>query len=432
MLYNAKYETLSRDALEQLQIERLQSTLNRVYRNVAFYRHLFDAHRVNIERIKSIAALRELPFTTREDLGKSYPYDMFAVPLREIVRIHATTGATGTPIVIGYTRNDLRHWTECTARLLTAAGVTANDVVQIAFPYNLSTGAFGFHQGAEIIGAKVIPSSATANAEKQVMIMRDFKTTALVCTPSYALQLATVLEALQVPADRMQLRIGLFGGELWSDPLRAQLDGRLRIRSLDAYGHSELMGPGVAGECAQRQGLHVNEDHFIVEVIDPKTLAPVPAGTEGELVFTTITRDGFPVIRYRTGDVGARIEAPCPCGRTLHRITRVRRRLDDRVFFGGVGIFPRQIEEILRSEEGASPHYQIIVDRQKGLDTMEIRIEVSEQIPSLDEIRQLERLRDRLVKRIETVLDVRAKITLVEPTSLRGADPQRVIDRREI
>ena len=254
MNHPEKNETLGRADLEQIQMERLQSTLNRVYRNVAFYRHSFDAHRVNIERIKSAEALRELPFTTREDLGKSYPYEMFAVPLREIVRIHAASGTAGTPIVMGYTRNDLRNWTEYTARLLAAAGITANDVVQIAFPYNLSAGAFGFHQGAEQIGASVIPSPATASSEKQVTIMKDFKTTALICTPNYALRLAATLEELHVHPERLQLRTGIFGGEPWSDASRAQLEARLPILAHETYGLSDVLGPGVAGECHCARG----------------------------------------------------------------------------------------------------------------------------------------------------------------------------------
>jgi len=423
-------ESLTRDALEQLQVERLQSTLNRVYRNVAFYRQSFDAHRVDIERIKDVAALCELPFTTREDLGRSYPYDMFAVPLREIVRIHAMSGIAGTPIVMGYTRNDLRNWTECTARLLAAAGVTANDVVQIAFPYNLSTGAFGFHQGAEHIGASVIPSAATASAEKQVAIMKDFKTTVLLCAPSYALRLATLLEELHVHPERLHLRIGLFGGEPWSDDFRARLDAGLHVRSLDTYGLSDVMGPGVAGECLERNGLHINEDHFIAEVIDPASLAPLPPGEVGELVFTTITRDGFPVIRYRTGDLASVTGGRCPCGRTFLRMTRALRRLDDRIFFGGVGIFPSHIGEILREVAGALPHYEILLERENGVDTMEIRVEVSERIPSLDEVRTLEAFRRRLMKRLETVLDIQPKVTFVERRSLRDQPPGPVIDKR--
>lgn len=423
-------ESLTREALEQLQVERLQSTLNRVYRNVAFYRQSFDAHGVDLSRIKNVAALRELPFTTGEDLGKSYPYDMFAVPLREIVRIHAMSGIAGTPIVMGYTLNDLRNWTECTARLLAAAGVTANDVVQIAFPYNLSTGAFGFHQGAEHIGASVIPSAATASAEKQVAIMKDFKTTVLLCAPSYGLRLAGVLEELHVHPERLHLRIGIFGGEPWNDEFRARLDAGLHLRSLDTYGLSDVMGPGVAGECQERNGLHINEDHFIAEVIDPRSLAPLPPGEEGELVLTTITRDGFPVIRYRTGDLASVTDGRCPCGRTLLRMTRALRRLDDRFFFGGVGIFPAHIGEILREVAGAAPHYEILLERENGVDTIEIRVAVSERIPSLDEVRTLEGLRRRLMKRIETVLDIQPKVTFADRQSLRNQRPGQVIDKR--
>jgi phenylacetate-CoA ligase len=430
MFYNEKSETMSREELTQLQIERLQSTLNRVYRNVAFYRQAFDAHKVDIERVKSIETLRELPFTTRDDLRKSYPYDMFAVPLREVVRIHSTAGTTGRPIVMGYTRNDLRNWTECTARLLTAAGITANDVVQIMFHYNLFTGGFGFHQGAEQIGASVIPSSSTTSAEKQITIMKDFKTTALILTPSYAVSLATVLEELKVHPERLHLRVGLFGGEPWSDNLRSQLEERLHIQALDTYGISEVMGPGVAGECQERNGLHVNEDHFMVEVIDPATLEPVPAGGEGELVFTTVTKEGFPIIRYRTGDITSLVEAPCPCGRTFARVARVTGRTDDRIFFKGVSIFPSQVEEILLGGEGTSPHFQIILDREEGVDTIEIKVEVSELMPSLDEVRRLERLRGELVKRIETALDISAKITFAEPKSLGRTKGKPVVDKR--
>jgi phenylacetate-CoA ligase len=431
MLYNEKYEALSRDELKQLQIEKLQSTLNRVYRNVAFYKHNFDAHNVNIEKIKSIEALRELPFTTREDLGKSYPYDMFAVPLREIVRIHVTPGITSTPIVVGFTRNDLRSWTECVARVLTAAGITANDVVQIAFPHNLCMASFGFSQGAEQIGASVIPSSATSSGEKQITIMKDFRTTALVCAPGYALYLSSMLEELQIHPARLHLRLGLFSGEPWSEELRAQIEERLHVKALDTYGLSAVLGPGVAGECIERSGLHINEDHFIVEVIDPRTLEPVPAGGRGELVFTTIAKEGFPIIRYRTGDITSIAEAPCPCGRTFARMEKVTERSDDRFFFRGVGIFPSQIEAILLAEEGTSRHFQIILERENGVETMEIKVEVSEDIPSMDELRRLERICKRLVKRIETVLDIPAKVTFVEPKTLRNTGEARVVDRRK-
>lgn len=434
MILDQNYETLPREELEQLQVERLQSTLYRVYRYVSFYKQSFDFNAVNIEKIKSIQDLAQLPFTTKEDLRKSYPYDMFAVPLRDILRIHSTSGTTGKPIIVGYTKNDLRHWTDCTARLLAAAGVTDHDVVQIAFPFNLFTGGFGFHQGAEQIGASVIPSS-TSTAEKQIMIMRDFKTTVLICAPSYAVNIASTLEELQIHAESLNLRVGLFGAEPWSENLRAQLEAGLHIAALDNYGLTEVIGPGVAGECEHKQGMHVNEDHFIVEVIDPKTLDPLPLAQEGELVFTTITKEGFPLIRYRTGDISTLIEEPCACGRTLRRMRRVTGRTDDLIFIKGQKVFPSQIEEILLEAEGTAPHYRIILDRQEGNDTMEVQVEILESFPAFDELKNLERLRDTITRKIEVVLGVEAKVTLVEPRSLlrdSGAKARRVVDNRTL
>jgi len=431
LFYSPKEETLPREELEQLQIERLQSTLNRVYRNVAFYRTAFDAHHVNLEKLKDPRALRDLPFTTKDDLRRSYPYDMFAVPLRDIVRIHSTAGM-GPPVVVGYTRNDLRHWTECAARLLVAAGINEHDVVQIALDYGISARGLGFHQGAEHIGATVIPMSWTTSVDKQIAILKDYKTTVLIATPGYAAGVAAALEQKQIHPERLQLRRGLFTGERWSDHLRAQLEAQLHIVSTDVYGLTEVMGPGMAGECHLRSGLHINEDHLIVEVINPKTLEPVAAGDEGELVFTTITKEGCPLIRYRTGDMTSVDPAVCPCGRTFARMARVARRTDDLLLFHGIGFFPSQIEEILREVEGASPHYQIVLDRQGTEDTLEIRVEASEQIPFLDEVKALESLRGRLARRIKTVVGVDAKITFVEPRSLRqgAGTAERVVDRR--
>lgn len=432
ILYNPECETLAREELEQIQIERLQSTLNRVYRSVAFYRTAFDTHCVHLEKIKNVRALRDLPFTTKEDLQKSYPYDMFAVPLRDIVRIHAKAGTRDRSIVVGYTRNDLRNWTECTARLLVAAGINEHDVVQIALDYSLLAGGFGFHQGAEQVGASVIPMSLTTSMEKQIAIMKDFKTTALISTPSHAANTAASLEELQVHPERLNLRLGLFGGERWSEEFRRQLEERLHIIATDMYGLTEIMGPGVAGECQAGKGLHINEDHFIVEVIDPKTLEPVAAGQEGELVFTTITKEGFPLIRYRTGDITSIDISPCECGRTLARMARIAGRTDDLILFHGVGFTPAQIAEILKEVTGAIPHYQIVLDREGHADTLEVKIDVSESIPSLDEVKKLESLRSQIAKHIRTALDIEAKIAFVEPRSLRqvadGKD--RVLDRR--
>jgi len=431
-MYDPKCETLPRNELEQLQFERLQSTLNRVYRNVAFYKAAFDTHCVNLERIRDIQALQELPFTTKEDLQKSYPYDMFAVPLRDIVRIHTTSGTATRPIVVGYTQNDLRNWRQCAARLLAAAGVTQHDVVQIALHYSLFAEGFGFHQGAERVGASVIPASLATSVAKQIVVMRDFKTTVLISTPSHALNIAVSLDEAQVRLERLSLRLGLFGGERWSDPLRRQLEERLRITSIDTYGPTEVMGPGVAGECHLRHGLHINEDQFIVEVINPKTLAPVTVGEEGELVLTTILKEGFPLLRYRTRDVTRLIAEPCACGRTFLRMAPVSGRTDDLILVRGVGFFPSQIEEILGGFEGVSPYFQIILDQEGGIDTVQIRVEISGAIQSVDRIKAIETLRVQIAQRIATVLDVEAKVILVEPGSLRqlAAGAERVLDRR--
>jgi phenylacetate-CoA ligase len=432
ILHNPRCETIPRPELEQLQVERLQSTLNRVYRNVAFYHAAFDAHRVDLEKIRDLRSLRELPFTTKADLQKSYPYDMFAVPLRDIVRIHSSSGTAGKPIVVGYTRNDLRNWTECTARLLTSSGVTEHDVVQIALDYSLLPGGFGFHQGAEQIGASVIPASLTASVEKQIVVMRDFKTTVLITMPAHAARIASAMEEMHVHPEQLHLRLGLLGGEHWSDPLRMQLEQRLHITATDTYGLTDILGPGVAGECRQRRGLHVNEDHFIVEVVDPRSLQPVDPGEEGELVFTTITKEGFPLIRYRTGDITSVDISACPCGRTFARLARTMRRSDDQIFFHGVGFFPAQVEAILADIEGASPHFQVILDRDGGVDTLEVRVEVSDKIPSLDELKTLEVLRGQIARGIKTALDVDAKVTFAGPKSLRQIveGKGRVIDKR--
>lgn len=432
MILDMQYECLEREELEQLQVERLQSTLHRVYRNVAFYRHSFDAHGVDIESIRSVGDLSRLPFTTREDLRRSYPYDMFAVPLRDIVRIHCTSGTTGKPIVVGYTKNDLRHWGDCTARLLAAAEVTQQDVVQIAFAFDLFTGGFGFHQGAEKIGASVVPAS-TSPVEKQILIMRDFKTTVLVCSPGCAVAIAAALDEQRLHAESLSLRVALLGAEPWSEALRAQLENRLRIACLDNYGLTEVMGPGVAGECRERQGLHINEDHFIVEVVDPRSSEVLPAGQEGELVFTTITKEGFPLVRYRTGDISRLVEGPCPCGRTSRRMHRVSGRTDDLIFIQGQKIFPSQIEDILVEAEGMAPHFRVVLTREDGEDAMEVQVEISEAVPAIDELKNLERLRDTVARRIQTSLGVQAKVTLVEPKSLRRAGkPRRVEDRRNV
>ena len=433
MIYNQNEETMSREDLEQLQVERLQSTLNRVYRNVAFYKSIFDKNKIDITRIKSSKDMALLPFTTREDLNNSYPYDMFAVPLKDIVRIHSTSGTTGRPVVVGYTKNDLRHWTDCTARLLTAAGITEHDVVQIAFHYDLFTGGFGFHQGAEAIGASVIPAS-TSTLEKQILIMRDFKTTALLATPGFALHIGLVLEEKKIHPENLFLKAGIMGAEPWSEKMRERISSLLHITPLDTYGLTEVMGPGVAGECQQREGLHVNEDHFILEVINPDTGDAVGDGSEGELVFTTITKEGFPLIRYRTGDLGSVVSREkCACGRTTLRMSRITGRTDDMIFFEGSKLFPSQMEELLMGVPGATSSFRIQLEREEETDRMDIHVEIADTI-KIDELKSLETLRDTIARQIEKRFRINAKVILSGPGSImteENGKTRRVVDNRQ-
>ncbi|MBN1409258.1 MAG: phenylacetate--CoA ligase [Spirochaetales bacterium] len=434
MIFNTTIETMPRKYLKQVQIEKLQSTLNRVYRHVSFYKNAFDSHGVNIEGIKSIEDLGKLPFTTKDDLRKSYPYDMFAMPLRDIVRLHCTSGTTGTPVVVGYTKNDLQAWSECTARTLSACGVTEHDFVQIAFHYDLFTGGFGFHQGAERIGASVIPASMTA-IEKQITIMRDYKTTVIIGSPGFIMNLISVMKELGIHPEKLFLKTGIFGSEPWSNQMRTYIEENLKINALDTYGLTEIMGPGVAFECEHKNGLHINEDHFICELINPDTCEPVETGGRGELVFTTISKEGFPLIRYRTGDIVALMdESTCACGRTLRRMTRVTGRTDDLIFFEQFKFFPGEVEKILYGVIKAASHYQIIIDREGGNDVMEIKVEVPQGF-AIDELKNLEQLQAEIAKKIETSLGFKPKIALVEPKSLifnaRGKT-NRVVDRRKM
>jgi phenylacetate-CoA ligase len=425
-------ERIDREDLEQIQVERLQATLNRAVQNVAFYREKYEGLGIDIGKIESLADLAELPFTTKEDLRESYPYGMFAVPLKDIVRIHATSGTTGKPIVVGYTANDISIWTALTARVLRGAGVTEHDLAQIAFNYSMSSAGLGLHYGAERIGASVIPSSG-ASVAKQVMVMRDYKTTVLIGTPSYALHIASYLREMRIHPDELRLRVGLFGAEPWSEAMRGEIEGGLHIKAYDNYGLTELIGPGVAFECLERNGLHVNEDHFIMEIVDRESLKPVRPGEEGELVFTTITKQGFPLIRYRTGDVSSLIEGECPCGRKTARMRRVSGRIDDMVIVDGVNVSPSQIEEVILKVEGLAPHYLIIVDREGGADTIEVQAEVSEDFPFLDEGAKVNALRGLLQARLDESLGVRTRANLVERKTLErseGSKLRRIIDRR--
>jgi phenylacetate-CoA ligase len=423
---------MAREDLEQLQLERLQSTLYRVGTHVPFYKKKFEQLKFNYDAIQSLDDLRRLPFTEKQDLRDNYPYGLFAVPLRDVVRVHSSSGTSGQATVVGYTRNDIKTWSNLVARIITAAGVTKNDVIQIAFGYGLFTGGFGLHYGAELIGASVIPISA-GNTKRQIQIMQDFKTTALVCTPSYALVLADTMMEMGINPNGLSLRYGLFGGEPWSEAMRQEIHQKLGIIATDNYGLSEVMGPGVAGECQACNGLHINEDHFLLEILDPATLEPVPEGEVGELVITTLTKEAFPMVRYRTRDLTRFIPGTCSCGRTMKRMQRVLGRTDDMLIIKGVNVFPMQIEKVLFEVEGTEPHYQIIVERENHADKITVLVEVVESI-FFDEMKKQRMVIDRIKGRLASELGVNVDVKLVEEKSLERSEgkAKRVIDRRKL
>lgn len=432
MYWEQEYECMSRGDLEQLQLERLQSTLYRVATHVPFYRQKFKELHIDPDGFRSLDELRSLPFTTKQDLRDNYPYGLFAVPLREVVRIHASSGTTGQATVVGYTQNDIKKWSNLVARVLTAAGVTKDDVVQIAFGYGMFTGGFGLHYGAERVGASVIPISS-GNTKRQIQIMQDFRTTALVCTPSYALLLADTLEEMNINTSALSLKFGLFGAEPWSQAMRNEIQNKLNIIATDNYGLSEVMGPGVAGECQERHGLHINEDHFLVEIINPDTLEPVAPGEIGELVITTLTKEAFPMIRYRTRDLTRLITEPCRCGRTLLRMERILGRTDDMLIIKGVNVYPSQIENVLFEIEGTKPHYQIVVERDGRLDKVTVMVEVVEAI-FFDEMKKQGQIINEIKKRLATELGIGVEVKLVEEKTLARTDgkAQRIVDKREM
>jgi phenylacetate-CoA ligase len=431
MMWEPKYESMDRAQLAQLQLERLQSTLTRVARNVPYYRKTFGQLGIDPDDFRSLDDLARLPFTTKSVLRDAYPYGFFAVPLREVVRLHASSGTTGKATVVGYTAGDLKKWGALTARVLTAGGVTREDVVQIAFNFGLFTGGFGFLQGAEALGAALVPASS-GNTRRQVAIMQDFKTSVLVCTPSYALYLAQTMEEMDVNANALSLRHGLFGAESWSETARAQIEDRLKLTATDNYGISEVMGPGVAGECLEKNGLHINEDHFLAEVIDPATGEPVPDGEVGELVITTLTKEAFPLIRFRTGDLTRILPGPCPCGRTLKRMERVRGRVDDMLIIRGVNVFPSQIEAVLLAIEGTTPQWRVVLERERGLDKATVELEVAEKFV-FDRIADQQKFLESARKRLASELGVGFEVRMTEPGALAPSEDgktKRVLDKR--
>ncbi len=429
MTWQPDCEKIDRDELEQLQLERLEATLSRVYRNVPFYRKRFDEIGFDPDDLRSLSDLRRLPFTTKRDFRENHPYGLFAVPLRDVVRVHASSGTTGLATAVGYTRNDLKTWADLTARVLVAGGVGKDDVVHVAFDYGLFTGAFGFHHGAERLGASVIPVSS-ASARRQIQIMQDYRSTALVTTPSHALALADAMIESGVNRNALSLRYGLFGAEPWSESMRRELEEKLRVVATDNYGLSEVMGPGVSGECLERGGLHVAEDHFLVEVIDPDTLEPVPEGQVGELVVTTLTREALPVVRFRTRDLTSISTGPCPCGRTLARMSRVKGRTDDLIIVKGARVFPSEIEAVLFEIEGTAPHYQIVLERRSGEDLVTVVVEAGAGPAAAAADRPA--LEVAIARRLATELGVSVGVQIVEPRTLVRFEgkARRVVDQR--
>ncbi len=419
---------LPRPQLATIQLQRLQSVVSRAYDKVALFRSRLEERGLTPASIATLAHIAELPFTIKADLRDTYPFGLFASPMEEIVRLHASSGTTGKPIVVAYTQADLDVWSEVMVRAFVACGLHRGDVIQNAYGYGLFTGGLGAHYGAEALGATVIPISG-GNTERQLMVMADFGVTALCCTPSYFLHLLE--SAKEMKTDFSKLRVGVFGAEPWSEAMRDRIQDESGIRAHDIYGLSEIIGPGVGIECREQRGLHIFEDHFYPEIIDPETGAVLPEGAEGELVLTTLSKQAMPMIRYRTRDITALVSEPCGCGRTLRRIRRIGRRSDDMFIIRGVNVFPSQVETALLRVEGTLPHYQIVLTRDKGLDQMEVKVEVTPEVFS-DEIRKLEALQKQLEASIENILGLRVKVTLVQPRSIARSEgkAKRVTDLR--
>ncbi len=422
---------MDRSELGKIQSERLLETVERAYFNVPYYRHKMQEAGLGPERINSIGDIHKLPFTTKQDLRDNYPFGLFAVPMSEIVRIHASSGTTGKPTVVGYTRHDIATWSEVMARTLTSAGASRHDIIQVAYGYGLFTGGLGLHYGGEKIGASVIPVSG-GNTMRQIQLMRDFGSTVLACTPSYALYLAETLSENNINRDEIKLHSGVFGAEPWTENMRLEIEAKLNIKAIDIFGLSEVIGPGVASECFYQEGLHVNEDHFYPEIIDPDTLEVLPEGSLGELVFTTITKEGLPLIRYRTRDLTRLTYSRCKCGRTTVRMDKCLGRSDDMLIIRGVNLFPSQVESVLLDMNETAPHYLLVVDRVNNLDTLELKVEVDEEF-FLDKISQLESLKKRIQDNLENTLGLAIRVTLVEPKMLERSEgkSQRVIDKRK-
>jgi phenylacetate-CoA ligase len=433
MILDIGFETMPREDLETIILRRLKTTIDRIYANVPFYRRQLEENSITPDDIRSLEDLKRIPFTTKEDLRDNYPYGMFAVPMDNVVRIHASSGTTGQPTVVGYTARDVNTWAELMARALAAGGATRGDIIHNAYGYGLFTGGLGVHYGAEKLGACVIPVSG-GNTKRQIVIMKDFGPTILTATPSYALHLAEVADEMGVSFEDLKFKFGIFGAEPWSENMREDIERKLHLTAVDIYGLSEVIGPGVAIECYEaKNGLHIFEDHFIPEIIDPATGEVLAYGETGELVFTSITKEAFPVIRYRTRDITSLNPEPCICGRTHIRMSRVSGRTDDMLIIRGVNVFPSQIESVLMEMDDVEPHYQLLVEREGKLDVLTVMVEVGEQIFS-DEVKHLQDMERKISKNIKDYLGVSAKVKLVEPKAIARSEGKavRVIDKREM
>ena len=431
MIWDSNLELMTRQQMRELQLKRLKKAVNNAYENSELYRQKFDTVGLKPRHIKSLDDLKLIPFTVKDDLRRTYPFGMFQTPMKKIVRLHASSGTTGKPTVVGYTKKDLDMWAQGMARLICMAGVTEDDIAQIAFGYGMFTGAFGLHYGLEKIGCTVIPASS-GNTERQLMFMKDFGTTVLVSTPSYALYIAETAEKMGIDVKtELKLRVGLFGGEGHSEKMRQEIEKKLNILATENYGLSEIIGPGVSGECVEKAGMHINEDHFIPEIIDPVTGETLPMGEKGELVITAVTKEALPILRYRTRDLTSLTEAPCKCGRTLVRMSKVQGRSDDMLIIKGVNVFPSQIEEVLLSMPEVGPNYEIILKRENFLDQMEILVELMDAM-LLERFSELEGLTERIRNKLRATLMIDAKVRLVEPMTLKRFEgkAKRVMDMR--
>jgi phenylacetate-CoA ligase len=431
--WNREAECMPAEELRALRDWLLVKTVRHAYENVPCYKRKFEEIGLRPEHISGVADLTKIPFTTKDDFRENYPFGMFAVPMDQVVRVHASSGTTGKSTVVGYTRNDIAVWAELMARTLGAGGTTKGDIVQNAYGYGLFTGGLGAHYGAEKIGASVVPISG-GNTKRQIQIMQDFGSTVLCCTPSYAVLLGETAREMGVDVRNLPLRVAFLGAEPWTESMRREIEESLGIDALDIYGLSEVIGPGVSYECMEKAGLHINEDHFIAEVIDPDTGEVLPPGSKGELVFTTLTKEALPLLRYRTRDLTYLEPEPCKCGRTFVRMHRVMGRTDDMLIVRGVNVFPSQIESVLMEIKETEPHYMIVVDREKGaLDTLEVWVEVSPEIVS-DEVRSLERLEHKITSELQSALGISVKVKLVEPKTIARSEgkAKRVVDRRDL